>query len=87
MEEGILVGGSTGTALWAALHLAPELHADDVVVTLIPDSGRGYLSKLYNDEWMADHGFLREIGQTVATRWSARADAAGADPCPPGRLG
>jgi cystathionine beta-synthase len=66
VEEGILVGGSTGTALWAAVQLAPELRATDVVVTLIPDSGRGYLSKLYNDEWMADHGFLRERGQTVA---------------------
>jgi cystathionine beta-synthase len=66
VEEGVLVGGSAGTAIWAALQLAPELHADDVVVTLIPDSGRGYLSKLYNDEWMADHGFLRGIGQTVA---------------------
>jgi cystathionine beta-synthase len=66
VEEGILVGGSAGTALWAALHLGPELHGDDVVVTLIPDSGRGYLSKLYNDEWMADHGFLRALGQTVA---------------------
>jgi cystathionine beta-synthase len=65
VEEGILVGGSTGTALWAALHLGSELGADDVVVTLIPDSGRGYLSKLYNDEWMADHGFLRQRGQTV----------------------
>ncbi len=66
VEEGILVGGSAGTALWAALSIAPELGPDDVVVTLIPDSGRGYLSKLYNEEWMADHGFLRGIGLTVA---------------------
>ncbi|MGA9875884.1 MAG: cystathionine beta-synthase, partial [Solirubrobacteraceae bacterium] len=66
VEEGILVGGSTGTAVWAALQLLPELGPDDVVVTLIPDSGRGYLSKLYNDEWMADHGFLRDRGLTVA---------------------
>jgi cystathionine beta-synthase len=66
VEEGILVGGSTGTAVWAALQLAPELGPDDLVVTLIPDSGRGYLSKLYNDEWMADHGFLRDRGLTVA---------------------
>jgi cystathionine beta-synthase len=65
VEEGILVGGSTGTAVWAALSLAPELGPDDVVVTLIPDSGRGYLSKLYNDEWMSDHGFLRTTGRTV----------------------
>jgi cystathionine beta-synthase len=66
VDEGILVGGSTGTAVWAALQLAPELHRDDVVVVLVPDSGRGYLSKLYNDEWMADHGFLRTSGHTVS---------------------
>jgi cystathionine beta-synthase len=66
VEEGILVGGSTGTAVWAALQLAPELRASDVVVTLIPDSGRGYLSKLYNDAWMSEHGFLHEGGRTVA---------------------
>lgn len=66
VEEGILVGGSAGTAIWAALQLAPRLGPGDVVVTLIPDSGRGYLSKLYNDEWMSDHGFLRGRGQTVA---------------------
>jgi cystathionine beta-synthase len=65
VEEGILVGGSAGTAVWAALQLAGELGPDDVVVTLIPDSGRGYLSKLYNDEWMADHGFLRSRGRTI----------------------
>ena len=65
IEEGILVGGSTGTALWAATQLAPELGPHDLVVTLIPDSGRGYLSKLYSDEWMTDHGFLRERGLTV----------------------
>ncbi len=66
LEEGILVGGSTGTAVWAALSLAPELAPDDVVVTLVPDSGRGYLSKLYNEEWMSEHGFLRGGGRTVA---------------------
>ena len=66
VDEGILAGGSTGTAIWAALQLAPDLRRDDVVVVLVPDSGRGYLSKLYNDEWMVDHGFLRTKGQTVA---------------------
>ena len=66
VDEGILAGGSTGTAVWAALQLAPDLRRDDVVVVLVPDSGRGYLSKLYNDEWMADHGFLRTSGHTVA---------------------
>jgi cystathionine beta-synthase len=64
-EEGILVGGSTGTAVWAALQVARPLGPDDVVVVLIPDSGRGYLSKLYNDGWMSDFGFLRTGGQSV----------------------
>ncbi len=65
-EEGILVGGSSGTAVWAAVKVGRELSSHDVVVVLIPDSGRGYLSKLYNDGWMADFGFLRASGQTVA---------------------
>jgi cystathionine beta-synthase len=64
-EEGILAGGSAGTAIFAALELGPDLHRDDVVVVLIPDSGRGYLSRVYSDEWMADHGFLRTTGHTV----------------------
>jgi cystathionine beta-synthase len=65
VEEGLLVGGSTGTAVWAALQLQAELGPNDVVVTLVPDSGRGYLSKLYSDEWMSDHGFLRARGRTI----------------------
>jgi cystathionine beta-synthase len=64
-EEGILVGGSTGTAVWAALEVGRALGPHDVVVVLIPDSGRGYLSKLYNDSWMADYGFLRVAGPTA----------------------
>ena len=64
-EEGILVGGSTGTAVWAALEVGRDLGRDAVVVVLIPDSGRGYLSKLYDDDWMTDHGFLRARGETV----------------------
>jgi cystathionine beta-synthase len=74
-EEGLLVGGSGGTAIWAALHVGRALGPEHVVVVLVPDSGRGYLSKLYNDEWMADYGFLRAAaGQTagdVLTRKSA----------------
>src|SRR4051812_22553680 len=65
-EEGILVGGSCGTAVWAAIEVGRQLGPDDVVVVLLPDSGRGYLSKLYNDEWMADYGFLHGGGQTAA---------------------
>jgi cystathionine beta-synthase len=64
-EEGILVGGSCGTAVWAALEVGRDLGADDVMVVLLPDSGRGYLSKVYDDGWMADHGFLRAGGDTI----------------------
>jgi cystathionine beta-synthase len=66
-EEGILVGGSTGTAVWAALEIGRALGPHDVLVVLIPDSGRGYLSKLYDDTWMADHGFVRGRGETAET--------------------
>jgi cystathionine beta-synthase len=57
-EEGILVGGSSGMAVVAAAHVASSMKPDDVVVVLLPDSGRGYLSKIFNDEWMADYGFI-----------------------------
>ena len=63
--EGLLVGGSTGTAVWAALQVGRALPPDAVVVVLIPDSGRGYLSKIYNEDWMADFGFLR-VGEHAA---------------------
>jgi cystathionine beta-synthase len=65
-DEGILVGGSTGTAVWAALQVARPLGPEHVVVVLVPDSGRGYLSKLYNDGWLADFGFLRPSAQPVS---------------------
>ncbi|MFJ6052916.1 cystathionine beta-synthase [Streptomyces sp. NPDC092307] len=61
-EEGLLVGGSCGMAVVAALKAAESLGPDDVVVVLLPDSGRGYLSKIFSDEWMAGHGFLEEAG-------------------------
>jgi cystathionine beta-synthase len=57
-EEGLLVGGSCGMAVVAALEVAKRLGPDDVVVVLLPDGGRGYLSKIFNDDWMADYGFL-----------------------------
>ncbi|MFF3665125.1 cystathionine beta-synthase [Microtetraspora malaysiensis] len=57
-EEALLVGGSCGMAVVAALRVARNAGPDDVVVVLLPDSGRGYLSKIFNDEWMADYGFL-----------------------------
>jgi cystathionine beta-synthase len=57
-EEGMLVGGSGGTAVWAMLQVAGRFGADATIVTLIPDSGRGYLSKVYDDNWLLEHGFL-----------------------------
>jgi cystathionine beta-synthase len=57
-EEGLLVGGSCGMAVAAALRVAERGAPGDVVVVLLPDSGRGYLSKIFNDDWMADYGFL-----------------------------
>jgi cystathionine beta-synthase len=62
-EEGMLVGGSSGMAAFAAVQLAHELSAegkdDAVVVVLLPDSGRGYLAKVFNDEWLSQYGFLQ----------------------------
>jgi cystathionine beta-synthase len=55
-EEGILVGGSCGMAAHAALEVAAE-DREKLVVVILPDSGRGYLSKIFNDEWMLAHGF------------------------------
>jgi len=57
-EEALLTGGSCGMAVVAALRAARDAQPDDVIVVLLPDSGRGYLSKIFNDEWMADYGFL-----------------------------
>jgi cystathionine beta-synthase len=57
-EEAILAGGSAGTALVAALEVAKDLDERALVVVLLPDSGRSYLSKVFNDEWMRQNGFL-----------------------------
>ena len=66
-EEGLLVGGSCGMAVVAALEAARRAGPDDVVVVLLPDGGRGYLSKIFNDRWMARYGFLHTGGgPTVA---------------------
>jgi cystathionine beta-synthase len=65
-EEGLLVGGSSGTAAVAAIKLAKTLPKDAVLVVVFPDSGRGYMSKIFNDEWMIANGFIAE-GRRVAT--------------------
>ena len=73
-EEGLLVGGSSGTACVAAMRVARELPPDAVMVVLLPDNGRGYMSKIFNDEWMRANGFLGEgghratVGQVLRTK-------------------
>jgi cystathionine beta-synthase len=57
-EEGIYTGGSSGSAVWAALKLAAQVEGDKNIVVILPDSGNRYLSKIYNDEWMRKNGFL-----------------------------
>ena len=67
LTEGLLVGGSCGLAAHAALQVARELgDPAAMVVVVLPDGGRGYLSKIFNDAWMSQHGFLRRSSdQTV----------------------
>ncbi|NNE72190.1 MAG: cystathionine beta-synthase [Acidimicrobiales bacterium] len=74
-EEGLLIGGSCGTAVAAALEIGAGLTPEDLVVVFIPDSGRGYLSKLFNDEWLAGFGLLNTasgptVGDVLASRSS-----------------
>jgi cystathionine beta-synthase len=75
-EEGLLVGGSCGMAVVAALRVARAAGAGAVVVVLLPDGGRGYLSKIFNDDWMARYGFLSShtaegtVGDVLAAKGS-----------------
>jgi cystathionine beta-synthase len=63
--EGILIGGSGGLAVAAAIQVARRARPEDIVVVLNPDSGRGYLSRVYDDAWMANFGFLTECDECV----------------------
>ena len=56
-EEGLLVGGSSGMAAVAAVRVAERANEGDVIVVMLTDSGRGYLGKLFNDEWMQGRGY------------------------------
>jgi cystathionine beta-synthase len=73
-KEGLLVGGSCGTAMAAGLRYAQRLGPDDLVVVLCPDTGRNYLSKLYSDEWMIENGYMKaevepqSVGDLLAKR-------------------
>ncbi len=76
-QEGILIGGSGGLAVAAAIEVASTATASDIVVVLNPDSGRGYLSRVFDDDWMANFGFIRECDQCVAALIEGRpSDAA-----------
>jgi cystathionine beta-synthase len=57
-EEGILAGGSGGSAVCAALKACGKLSEDQVVVVILPDTGRNYMSKIFDDEWMSEKGFI-----------------------------
>jgi len=63
-QEGLLCGGSSGTAMGAALRYAQRLGDDQLVVVLCPDTGRNYLSKFYDDQWLMDNGLLAKPQQT-----------------------
>ncbi|MDX6480810.1 MAG: cystathionine beta-synthase [Gaiellaceae bacterium] len=61
-EEGILAGGSAGSTIWGAVQVAERLPAGATVLAMIPDSGRSYMSKFYDDNWMLEHGFAERAG-------------------------
>lgn len=78
-QEGILVGGSAGTAVFAALQVARDMAAGDLIVVILPDTGRNYLSKLYSDSWLMQHGFL-ERAEAVRVEEVLGSKAAGLPP-------
>ncbi len=84
-DEGLLVGGSCGLAMHAALEVAAGIDDPDAMVAVIlPDGGRGYLSKIFNDTWMDQYGFLERADQRGRRR-AAHEDARGRDPVVRGR--
>ncbi|HEY8672579.1 MAG TPA: cystathionine beta-synthase [Candidatus Dormibacteraeota bacterium] len=78
-QEGILVGGSAGLALHAAIQVAVDSKPDDVIVVLLADTGRNYLSKFFSDEWMRQNGYLQRL---VPARVREVIDAAHTDHVP-----
>jgi len=72
-EEGLLVGGSSGSTIAAAVEYARRLGDDSKVLTILPDSGRSYLSKFLDDNWMLEHGFLERSVPTPTVRELLRA--------------
>ncbi len=64
-EEGVFAGGSSGSAVWAALEVARKQEKYKRIVVILPDSGSRYLSKIYNDDWMTQHGYLKNNGERI----------------------
>lgn len=67
-EEGLLVGGSAGTAMVAAVKYAQRLDEGKLLVVILPDGGRNYLTRIFSDDWMRDHGFLDEVRPRAKVR-------------------
>jgi cystathionine beta-synthase len=82
-EEGILAGGSSGMAIAAALKEAEHLTEDDLMVVILPDSGRGYLGKIFSETWMREHGFDTNAPEPVAPQRIGTAYLDGTDPVDP----
>ncbi|HIW46601.1 MAG TPA: pyridoxal-phosphate dependent enzyme [Candidatus Yaniella excrementigallinarum] len=79
-EEGILAGGSSGMAIAAALKEAEQLTEDDLMVVILPDSGRGYLGKIFSETWLQSHGFDTNAPEPVAPQRIGTAYLDGTDP-------
>ena len=84
-EEGLLVGGSSGMAVASALKAARDLGPDDVMVVLLPDGGRGYLGKVFNEKWMRSYGFggdtdERTVGDVLSSKTGSLPDLVHAHP-------
>ncbi|MDE1853128.1 MAG: cystathionine beta-synthase [Thaumarchaeota archaeon] len=65
-EEGIFAGGSSGAAVFAALQVSKRMKKGETVVVILPDTGRSYINKVYNDDWMAEEGFIRARGNRIS---------------------
>jgi cystathionine beta-synthase len=76
-EEGVLVGGSAGMALHAAIQVCRETDPAKNVLVILPDGGRPYLSKVFDDAWMIQHGFLERVGEAPSIAQVLRAKATG----------
>ncbi|MGZ4389237.1 MAG: cystathionine beta-synthase [Gaiellaceae bacterium] len=79
-EEGILAGGSAGSTVWGALEVAKRLGPEATVLAVIPDSGRSYMSKFYDDHWMLEHGFVERRTATPTVDEVLRAKRSEAAP-------